>query len=67
MSAPPKGPYLDRIAVSRCRLTYAQQRIRELEALLAEHGVEIPADVTGVPPVDHWCFPRGPRMTLEAS
>ena len=38
------------------RLTYAQQRIRELEALLAEHGVEIPAEVTEVPPVSHRCF-----------
>lgn len=56
MAAPSVQPYLDRIVVVRCRLTYAQQRIRELEALLAEHGVEIPAEVTEVPPVSHRCF-----------
>jgi len=47
---------MDRIVNLRCRLTYAQQRVRELEALLAEHGIEIPADVTQVPPVSHRCF-----------
>ena len=56
MSARPIQPYLDRIVLFRCRLTYAQQRIRELEALLAEHGVEIPAETTEVPPMSHRCL-----------
>ncbi len=56
MSAPSIQPYLDRIVLSRCRLTYAQQRIRELEALLAQHGVEIPAGTAEVPPLSHKCF-----------
>jgi hypothetical protein len=55
MSAPSIAPYMDRIVNLRCRLTYAQQRARELEALLAEHGVEIPASVTQIPPIDHRC------------
>jgi hypothetical protein len=55
MSAPSIAPYMDRIVNLRCRLTYAQQRIRELEALLADHGVETPAGVTQVPPIGHRC------------
>ena len=55
MAAPSIQPYLDRLATMRCRLTYAQQRVRELEALLAGHGVAVPADVTEVPPIDHRC------------
>ena len=55
MSAPSIAPYMDRIVNLRCRLTYAQQRVRELEALLADHGVEIAADVTVVPPIGHRC------------
>jgi hypothetical protein len=55
MPALPVAPYMDRIVNLRCRLTYAQQRARELEALLAEHGVEIPASVTEIPPIGHRC------------
>ena len=40
----------------RHRLSYAQQRIRELEALLTLHRIAIPATVTKVPPVDHDCY-----------
>jgi hypothetical protein len=54
-TSPTLQPFMDRLVRLRCRLTYAQQRIRELEALLAEHGVEIPAGVTEVPPPDHQC------------
>ena len=61
MPVPKSGPYLDRLCVMRCRLSYAQQRIRELEVLLAEHGVTIPDTVTAVPPPSHWCFPGSPR------
>jgi hypothetical protein len=49
------APYMDRIVNLRCRLTYAQQRVRELEALLADLGIPIPADVAMVPPIDHRC------------
>jgi len=54
---PPRSaqPLLDRLCAMRCRLTYAQQRIRELEALLDAHGVEIPNDTTQVPPITHQC------------
>ena len=55
MNALSKEPFMERIVNLRCRLTYAQQRARELEALLAEHGVEVPADVTKVPPITHKC------------
>ena len=40
----------------RHRLSYAQQRIRELEALLTLHRIVIPPGVTEVPPVGHDCF-----------
>lgn len=55
MSAPSIQPYMDRIVNLRCRLTYAQQRVRELEALLADLGIPIPADVTVIPPISHRC------------
>lgn len=58
MSAPSLAPYMDRICTLRCRLTYAQQRIRELEALLTLHRIAIPPQATEVPPVDHDCFVR---------
>ncbi len=48
MAAPSIQPYLNRLMTMRCRLTYAQQRVRELEALLADHGVAIPEGVTEV-------------------
>ena len=56
MSAPSLAPYLNRICNLRCRLTHAQQRIRELEALLASSGTKIPAAITQVPGADHDCF-----------
>lgn len=59
MAPRPAGPLLDRLCVMRCRLTCAQQRIRELERLLAENRIEVPASLTAVPPVAHWCFPGG--------
>jgi hypothetical protein len=42
--------------VLHCRLTYARQRIRELEALLGQAGVTLPPDLTEVPSADHDCF-----------
>lgn len=56
MPVPEIAPLRKRACLLRCRLTYAQQRIRELEALLTLHRIVIPADVTGVPPVSHDCF-----------
>ena len=55
MSAPSVAPYMDRIVNLRCRLTYAQQRVRELEALLTDNGVAIPEGVTEIPPISHRC------------
>ena len=49
-------PILERLCVTRCRLSSAQQRIRELEALLALHRIAVPAAMTQVPPVTHNCF-----------
>jgi hypothetical protein len=56
MPVPEIGPLRDRLCVLRCRLSYAQQRIRELEALLTLHRIVIPPSVTAVPPVSHDCF-----------
>lgn len=58
MPVPEIAPMRDRLCRLRCRLTYAQQRIRELEALLAVYGIPVPASVTAVPPADHDCFRR---------
>ena len=60
MGPRPVQPYLDRLMVLRCRLSYAQQRIRELEALLASNDVEIPEATTRVPPLGHSCLPQPP-------
>lgn len=51
----------DRLCILRCRLTYAQQRIRELEALLAVNQIPVPQSVTAVPPADHDCFEAAHR------
>ena len=57
---PPENPLRRR---SHCRLSYAQQRIRELEALLTLHRVAIPPGVTEVPPAGHDCYePASERM-----
>lgn len=56
MPVPEIGPMRKRLCLLRCRLSYAQQRIRELEALLTLHRIAIPATVTKVPPVDHDCY-----------
>lgn len=61
MPIPDTAPLRDRLCVLRCRLTYAQQRIRELEALLAACGIPVPAPVIVVPPADHDCFSRRPE------
>ena len=53
------APLRDRAALLRCRLSCAQQRIRELEALLTLNRIPIPPGVTEVPPIDHDCFARG--------
>ena len=63
MGPRPVQPYLDRLMVLRCRLSYAQQRIRELEALLASKGVEVPASVTAVPPIGHSCLAGDVQQT----
>jgi hypothetical protein len=56
MPRPEQAPLRDRAALLRCRLSYAQQRIRELEALLTLNRIPVPAGVTEVPPVTHDCF-----------
>ena len=56
MPVPEIGPLRKRACLLRCRLSYAQQRIRELEALLTLHRIGIPPGVTEVPPVSHDCF-----------
>ena len=56
MPVPEIAPLRKRLCLLRCRLSYAQQRIRELEALLTLHRVAIPPGVTEVPPVSHDCF-----------
>jgi hypothetical protein len=53
---PEIAPLRKRLCLLRCRLSYAQQRIRELEALLVLNRVSVPPHVTEVPPVDHDCF-----------
>jgi hypothetical protein len=64
MPIPEIGPLRDRLCFLRCRLSYAQQRIRELEALLILHRIAIPPSVTAVPPGDHDCFDgSGPGRT----
>jgi hypothetical protein len=56
MPVPEIAPLRNRLCILRCRLSYAQQRIRELEALLTLHRIVIPPGVTEVPPVSHDCF-----------
>jgi len=56
MPVPEIAPLRKRLCLLRCRLSYAQQRIRELEALLTLHRIAIPPGVTEVPPVSHDCF-----------
>ena len=56
MPVPEIAPLRKRLCLLRCRLSYAQQRIRELEALLTLHRIGIPPGVTEVPPVSHDCF-----------
>ena len=56
MPVPEIGPLRHRLCLLRCRLSYAQQRIRELEALLTLHRIAIPPGVTEVPPGSHDCF-----------
>ena len=56
MPVPEIAPLRKRACLLRCRLSYAQQRIRELEALLTLHRIGIPPGVTEVPPVSHDCF-----------
>ena len=59
MPVPEIAPLRKRLCLLRCRLSYAQQRIRELEALLTLHRIAIPPSVTVVPPPDHDCFAGG--------
>jgi hypothetical protein len=64
MPVPDIAPLRDRLCIIRCRLSYAQARIRELEALLTLHRIAIPPSVTAVPPIDHNCFDEsGPGRT----
>ena len=56
MPIPEIAPLRRRLCILRCRLSYAQQRVRELEALLTLHRIAIPPHVTEVPPVSHDCF-----------
>ena len=56
MPVPEIAPLRKRLCLLRCRLSYAQQRIRELEALLTLHRIGIPPGVTEVPTVSHDCF-----------
>jgi hypothetical protein len=56
------GPLRKRLCLLRCRLSYAQQRIRELEALLTLYRIAIPPGVTEVPPVGHDCFSASERI-----
>jgi hypothetical protein len=59
MPVPEAAPLRKRLCILRCRLSYAQQRVRELEALLAGHGIAVPLSVTVVPGVHHDCFGAG--------
>jgi len=52
----PYRPYLVRLCIMRCRLSYAQIRIAELEQLLKANGVPIPDSTTKVPSSRHNCF-----------
>lgn len=56
MPVPEIAPLRDRAAILRCRLSYAQQRVRELEALLTLHRIAVPPYVTEVPGPEHDCF-----------
>ena len=56
MPVPEIAPLRKRLCLLRCRLSYAQQRVRELEALLTLHRIGIPPGVTEVPTVSHDCF-----------
>lgn len=56
MPVPEIAPLRKHLCILRCRLSYAQQRVRELEALLTLHRIVIPPHVTVVPGVDHDCF-----------
>ncbi len=60
MPVPEIAPFRKRLCLLRCRLSYAQQRIRELEALLTLNRIVIPASVTAVPPPGHDCFAGDP-------
>ena len=56
MPVPEIAPLRKRLCILRCRLSCAQQRVRELEALLTLHRIAVPPHVTQVPPVGHDCF-----------
>ena len=60
MPVPEIGPLRKKLCILRCRLSYAQQRVRELEALLTLNRIAIPSHVTVVPGVDHDCFAGEP-------
>jgi hypothetical protein len=62
MPVPEIAPMRKRLCLLRCRLSYAQQRIRELEALLTLHRIAIPPGVTEVPSIGHDCFSADERM-----
>ena len=56
MPVPEINPLRKRACILRCRLSYAQQRIRELEALLTLHRIALPPSLTEVPPTGHDCY-----------
>ena len=63
MPVPEIAPLRKRLCILRCRLSYAQARIRELEALLALHRIALPRDLTQVPPIGHDCFSGKPEIS----